>query len=497
LHPQAGRLNPSQPAADQSDSMRNGFRKLTVPSQALATDERGFALATVLFMLLAAFATVSVGVFATIQAQSGGVRDQDTKASLAAAEAGVTQALLHYNSNITAPEPCLMPNGDTGALGYQATDSSGWCQAVETPTASYRVCPRWSEAQGTCMTSGATGTMAVVSTGSTNGVLRRIEVVANSVSGQQVFLNAGIRSQTDINLDSNAGIHSTTSAGGNITLDSNASQCGLATVGPSGSISGHGTYYENPDCSGTPLSTSSVTHQTVTLPPVNQGNANQPGHNDNYRITNAITGAATPADLISGNKADVAWDPTTRQLTINGNTSLTLTGQTYSLCKLVLNSNAALYIAAGQKANIFFDSPESCALPYDDVRRPQLGITQMQLSSNSRVTPTTGTPASIGIYFVGSQSKLTNAVLSSNTDISGSCVQNFVIYGPYTHIELLSNSQYCGALAGQSIHMNSNAHFYTDDASKQIVLPGTLPHYTQSKFLECTAEASSVPTAGC
>src|SRR5688572_11202322 len=55
----------------------------------------GFAVPTVLFMLLAAFAVASVGAVASISSQRGVVRDQDTKEALTAAEAGVSQALLH------------------------------------------------------------------------------------------------------------------------------------------------------------------------------------------------------------------------------------------------------------------------------------------------------------------------------------------------------------------------------------------------------------------
>ena len=112
--------------------------------------------------------------------------------------------------------------------------------------------------------------------------------------------------------------------------------------------------------------------------------------------------------------------------------------------------------------NIYFDSPEPCDLPLDDSAQPANGTTQMNLSSNTRITSATGTPANVAIYFVGSQTRLTNLLMSSNTQIAGSCVQNFIIYAPLTHIELNSNSQYCGALAGQSLHMDSNAQIFTD-----------------------------------
>ena len=74
--------------------------------------EGGFAVPTVLFMLLAAFAVASVAAVASMSSQRGVVRDQDTKEALTAAEAGVSQALLHYN-RVPAEEPntCVVSNG--------------------------------------------------------------------------------------------------------------------------------------------------------------------------------------------------------------------------------------------------------------------------------------------------------------------------------------------------------------------------------------------------
>ncbi len=214
-----------------------------------------------------------------------------------------------------------------------------------------------------------------------------------------------------------------------------------------------------------------------------------------------MTGSSTtPKDLISGKTSDVSWDPVTRQLTIDKpKTTLTLTGHTYSFCRLSLKQNTALYIAAGTNVNIYFDSPESCdvppgTLPADD---PQYGTTQLILASNTRISANSGAPSNVAIYFVGSSSRPTQARMSSNTDANASCVQNFIIYGPRTHVEMNSNSTYCGALAAQSLHMNSNTRIQTDAESQNFVLPGTPPHYVTSRFVECSAAPASPPDSGC
>src|SRR4051794_38503380 len=152
-----------------------------------------------LLMLLAAFAVVSIGVVASIQAQQGTVRDQRTKSALTAAEAGVSQALLHYNAVSQPPpvaEPCLLPNGTT--LGATTTQGSGpnagWCNAVTgsngAGTYSYTVRP-------TASSDGLqVGTVEIASTGTVNGVSRRVDVVAKSPSGQQIFYDAAVKTKT-------------------------------------------------------------------------------------------------------------------------------------------------------------------------------------------------------------------------------------------------------------------------------------------------------------
>jgi len=64
-------------------------------------------------------------------------------------------------------------------------------------------------------------------------------------------------------------------------------------------------------------------------------------------------------------------------------------------------------------------------------------------------------------------------------------------------MEMNSNSVYCGAVAGQSLHMDSNAVFLTDSASQQYILPGTPPHFITSKFVDCDAASAAPPNAGC
>src|ERR671924_787280 len=95
--------------------------------------QHGFAVPTVMFMLLAAFAVVTVGVVASIQAQGGTVRDQRSKSALTAAEAGVGQALLSYNGGFSPSDafPCRGPaSNPPNTVQPLATQPDGWGASV-------------------------------------------------------------------------------------------------------------------------------------------------------------------------------------------------------------------------------------------------------------------------------------------------------------------------------------------------------------------------------
>jgi len=173
---------------------------------------------------------------------------------------------------------------------------------------------------------------------------------------------------------------------------------------------------------------------------------------------------------------------------------VTLNGTRYSFCKLTMSSNSALYVAAGQTAAIYFDSPEACG--YSD------GVSQIDMASNTRITSNTNSP--VQLLFMGSDKQPsdtgflhTTLHLSSNTDINAACEQNFIVYAPRSDIVLNSNSTYCGALAGKTIHLDSNADVRTNGASDGFIIPYTSPHYEIDRFLECSATAANPPNSGC
>jgi type II secretory pathway pseudopilin PulG len=448
--------------------------------------EAGFAVPTVTLMLLASLAIAGAAVTSSIGGQSGSLRDRETKTALAVAEAGVEQALLQFNQyGLAGATPCA-------PVGGTVPDLDGWCPEVNTTVngypVSYRVKPTSTEMPDGKL---AWTEMEVVSTGTLGGVTRRVDLAANSSAGQDMFVNAAVKSDEGIKLESFAEIHAGTATNGDLTIDSNARQCGTATVGIGKEKNGDGEYSTDIECG---VAGGEPGEDEIELPPVEQGDAPTENNNSFLFTKDHISGNKTTACFNGFNgagNADASCGP--RELVVGSNSSVTLSGTVYSFCKLKLNSNSSLYIAPGAQVYIYFDSPEACGYTEDPV-------TQLELLSNSRITPQSGKSGSVVLLFVGSPNHGTTVLLNSKTTIEDPvlCTQNFVIYGPYTDIKLDSNTSFCGAMAGKTVHLSSNSEVWTSGDIGLTYLPLTAPHYVPSRFVDCTAKvAVGSPDEGC
>lgn len=459
-------------------------RQLVARLRRRLASEKGFAVPTVMLMTIAAMGMATVGVMASIQSQSGVVRDQGSKSAVAVAESGVEQALLHYNRG--AP-PC------------EAAVEGNWCGPVAGMSVNGGAVQYWARIGSgeTCDVGNEVECVEIVSQGTVNGVTRRVDVYSSSVPdesspGGGPFASAGVLSLEDISLDSNAAIHVGTATNGNMTLRGNARQCGNVSVGIGKKLKleQNSAYYTNYKCT---TKASQYLEQELTLPPVNQGNAAT--ENDNSRFFSKDFVSEKSSACWSGVKANGKTGSCgKRELKVESNSAVTLGGTVYSMCKLSLLSNTALYVESGADVTIYFDSPENCGY--------KSSTTQLELNSNSRITSASGKPISIAMLFVGSETIPTKVQLNSNTSVNGPCDQNFIIYAPRSEVNFNSNSKFCGAIAGKSVHLNSNSEIWSGTGAEEFQLqeyevPETVAHYTPFRYVECSGASTGSPDAGC
>jgi hypothetical protein len=427
--------------------MSSGLPNLHVTS---LNREDGFALPTVLLMLTAAFAIASVAVIGSINSQHQTSRDLDTKDALGIAEAGAQQALVRYNA-AGAKNTCVSPE----ALG-----PDGWCTPV-TATVGGGTFTYWVKP--------GSGSIDIVAQATQDGVTRRVNVTAHSASASQPFTDAGVIGRDSIFLNSNADITANAATNGDIGFANGASSflCGNAQVGV-GHLIG-----KPPTCGG------QVTQGEVILPVVDQGDVRTNNANSKFFSLSPST----------GQKSDICWNGATpsgaassqcgsREMYIGVQSQVTLASGNYSFCRLQLNQHSSLAIASGAVVRIYFDSPEACG--YASPANQLL----MEQNSSIVVNGTSGA-SDVALLFVGSETRTTTIQLSSNTSTPQTCSQHFVVYAPRTQVNLASNSYYCGAIAGKSISLASNAHITASNLAQDFELPNAPAHYTVDRFVEC------------
>lgn len=452
--------------------------------------EDGFAVPTVMLMTVAALVIAGVAVSTSVQGQRGTVRDQSSKSAIAVAESGVSQALLHYNRGVA---PCTPPAegewcGPVGGMSVNGGQVAYWVR-----TASGEECDVSNEVE--CI--------EIVSQGTFGGTSRRVSVMASTLptQGSAVpgpFASAGVISLDTITMASNAEIHTGTATGGDFPLSGNARQCGPVTVGLGRkmTLTPNAKWYGDPSCSGPARDPAAAPQKEVTLPVVNQGNAATENDNDRFFDQDIVSSKDRKSVCWDGRDADgTSGTCGSRELRLKSNSSITLGGSVYSFCKLSTASNTAVYIQAGADTTIYFDAPENCP-------GQSSGVTQLDLSSNSRITAVDGDPTSVALLFVGSDSMQTRIEMSSNTQVDGPCDQNFILYAPRSDISLQSNSRICGAVAGRSIKLESNSKIWAANGSDEYSLPGvevpeTAAHYTPYRFVECSVGSIEPPNSGC
>lgn len=426
----------------------------------LAHSESGIAMPTVLTVTVISLGFGSVAALSSISAQKGSVRDFDVKTALAAADAGAERALYRHNKIATsADEPCLVASG-TGALVPGAALGDGWCPPT---TGTIGDASYWYRVRPAAPVAARVEDIDIVSIGTSDEISRRVELSATTQTGA-VFREHTVIGLDSVNMDSDTLITGNTASNGNVTMASNTQICGNVQVGPGQTFGGN-------LCPGYV-----AVNGTLDLPNVDQGDV----------VTNNSNARFFTQDIRSS-ASRVTYDASTRHLHLESNSSLTLGGVNYSLCRLTMDSNTDVYVANGAEVRIYFDTPESCGLDEDDE------TAQLEMDSNSRIRPTAGGAASIALLFVGSETVATRAVLSSNTSI---CELELLVYGPRTDIQMNSNTRLCGGVMGQTIQMDSNTTIASSPDAGGFTLPVPI-HYEPTRYVECSGQTISPPDANC
>lgn len=447
-------------------------------------NERGMAVATALIAMTVAFSFASAAVVYSVNTQHGTVRDHNSKEAIAAADAGANVALMRMNQfakAVSTATPCV---GVSGSLLVVAkTEADGWCPQltgnVGNATYSYRV--------GPTTTACSSSTSCVVAVGTSNGVSRRIEVTLGTSTVGGAFSNAGVIGDEDITLENNANIRVGVGTNGNVYLRNGASVCGDIRRGVGKKI----TFENNSSqCSGYVK-----TEGNETLPPVSSFMPTDIAtSNDDYRLVKC-TGTGVPSGCQSDSYtkswgSTVPWNATTRTIEPAQNSTLTLSGGDYFICRLILGNNAHLIMGATATVRIFFDTPENCGAKAGSTWEPIKVENNADISS-SGYQPSADKFSVPGLYVTGSTS-----IASKITFENNSGTNQFVLYAPNSKLYFENNATYKGAIAGKTVYFSNNAKVEQDEGFEPPQLGGSTI-YARQLYVECTGATASPPNANC
>jgi hypothetical protein len=481
--------------------------------RALVRGERGMALPTALFAMVASLGLAGVAVMSTVDVQHGSQRDSGSKSAIAAADAGANVAMMRLNRNPQELETASCLEGKT-------PESNGWCPPVggEVGGSTYKY--QVSKAGTAC----GEFDLCVVVTGTAGEVSRRVLISFDqgpSASGDGsggeggTVTKEGVNSPSNGHVDGltgkdgltfsgNADIRVNVGTDGSVVSSGNTSICGNIRhgVGKTWSHSGNAS-----QCSGY-----KVSEENVTLPPVSSFMPSDIAtRNSNGRITMCSKGlpAECQKDTYVGGKwsSTSPLNPTTRRISLSGNTTLSLGGGDYWLCELSLSGNSELIMAASSHVRLFFDTPEHCGT-----------TTPINLSGNNKIVATgysaaTKTFDMPGFYLLGSTTTASTVNLSGNFGTT----DEFVVYGPNTNVNISGNATFKGVVAGKTVTMSGNGKFEQDAGF--LLEPklnpwyveevqggssddgggtnGAASVYTPQFYVECTGVATTTPSANC
>lgn len=447
----------------------------------LRRSERGMALPAAIFAMMASVGMASAAVVSSVNVQRGSMRDSDSKNAIAAADAGASVALLRLNryaSAFSTTTPCLGVSNNTLVLSGAAAD--GWCPAISgkvgDSTYVYRSTPA------------TTGTMTVVSTGTADSLSRRVAVTFKTTTVGSALSKEGLIGVEDVRIDNNADARVGVGTNGNVTVYNNGNVCGNIRhgVGKKANFSNNGT-----QCTGY-----QVTEGNVSLPPVSSFMPTSIAtDNDNWRLATCTKTSpesvpvGCQTDTYTGKwRSDEPWDPTTRTIYASNNTTLTLGGGDYWVCRLYIRNNSHLVMDADAQVRIFFDTPENCGI--------KAGEKQIDINNNADVTATGYQPEigkfdMPGFYVMGSPTIPTTIEFSNNSGTN-----EFILYAPNTNIIIKNNATYTGVIAGKTVHLDNNAIVRQDEGFKPPQIGGATIFERQS-YVECTGATATPPNAGC
>ena len=435
-------------------------------------DERGIAYPAALILLFVIASIAAALMTSALAANSQARRDLGVKRAVAAADAGIEAATYRINKLTPGSLTCVV-RGAASELVIEPLQPDGWCrQQTEDlgggASFSYRV----KAAIQVPVNGQQLLQRKIVSTGTVNGVGRRVSATVGSATGASLFGDYAVISLEDLPLTNSARIDGNVGSNGNISLTNSAEVCGNATPGPGKQLTTSNSAHLCPGF------TARAATAPFVLNPIDAGTTSTVNNNLFIGVQDVLT-------KLGG----VVWSPLTRSLTLRIGATLTLTGNVYSFCSLEIDNNSELIIAPRDPAvpvKIYIDSPENCP--------GVLNAGSIRFRNGGGIVNMNADPTTVQVFMSGSESRDTSLRYENNFQTA----VNMLIYAPRSDVRLSNHTHIVGAVAAKSVVLENNTEIKWHEKVGGISVDGLKPLFQRQNWTECTvANASAVPDAGC
>lgn len=458
----------------------------------LTTSQEGVALPVATAMLLVISLFVIAFFSVTLQVNETSIEDRSSKRALAAAEAGVQTALYRMNE-IGTSQPTLCFTTDWVPL------QDGQCPGETDPLGNgasytYYVTPELGTAP--CVVAGAATDRCITAIGTADGVQRRVQVRANTITGAVSYKSIGLMSNSLMYAGNSSEITSEVGANGVVHFGNSAKTFSNSSADIDGAVlHAPGSTYQT---SGSSQQIAGG-RQSVSTPYAFPAIEFEP-------IETTATNLTTPGWSKSG------YSATTMQWTVSGSQSLA--AGTYYFCRFFMANGAKLTFSSSAPTQIYIDSPSRSGSLCEGQTNPATTYPVGTFwTENSNEFNKDGREDLVEVFVHGTSyngtrtppSFCTPAGDSPHTDkcesdvlLNNSSGFEGMIYAPGTTVELNNSGKMKGAIAADKIRFNNSVVFELTDAVKDSA-PLTSGGIDRGNWVECRPQATVAndPESGC
>lgn len=434
-------------------------------------DQAGFIIPTAVIVLLVVTVLVGAAVSVATQTSTSTTRDDNTKAALEAAEAGLQVASYRLsqlkpgeaqciNESATVTSTC---NDSAEALGNGATFQYWTTKALSTGE---KCAGKAIEAKS------GIAQRCITAEGKVNGVEpgTRLQTRIESAVGESLFSVKGILGLEEVLV--NGSVTATAVVASNLKIKGE----GSATFEKGYEICPGGTFKPavGSERNASGVTVGNVTGGYVGDPPLEITRSSgcpieakipavhaTAAENEDTRI------GTTDEFYTEGKSANKFTGTPTDELTLSSNSKLTLTGSKYYFCKLLAERNGELKIAAGAKVEIFIGSHtenSSCAT----------SAGTFAIEGSAKLVNPNG-PGALLIEMAG----------KGPFSVKNSGSLNASVFAPEAEVVLSGAGTLTGAVTGAKVHLEAGSFIFGEE-SGSLTVGSTSGAYSRKAWEQCT-----------